>query len=82
MLPVGKQDQRAGLSGGVQVDEPLVLAAPEAKGQVLFLLDKVAVHQHVDEGQQLLGGLAVLGVGGVGEPVQGKPVKLQTVLLG
>ena len=52
-------------TAGVQVDEALVPAAPEPQGDVLQLLHEAAVHQHVQQGQELVRHLAA-GVGAVG----------------
>ncbi len=46
---VRQETEATGLTAGVQVDEPLVGAAPEPEGQVLQLLYEAAVHQHIQQ---------------------------------
>ena len=52
------QNQPSFLSGGVQIDKPLVGAAPEPQGDIVLGFNKFAVHQHIQQAQQLVGGFA------------------------
>ena len=55
---VGQEPQLPRFSGFVQINETLVGTAAEAQGQVFQLLHKPAVHQHIQQGDQLVSDLA------------------------
>ena len=62
---VGQPGEDPAGPGGVEIQQALVAAAPEAKADVLQFLHIAAVHQDVDEGEELVRHLAA-GVGALG----------------
>ena len=58
LLSVAPQDNAACRTGFGQVDEALVGGAAKTKGNVFQFLYELSVHQHVDEGEQLVSDLA------------------------
>ena len=52
------EDGFAGGEGAGHVQQALVGAAPETQGNIILRLDEGPVHQHVQQGQQGIGGLA------------------------
>ena len=53
----------SGGAGGVQINDALVAAAAEPQADIVLVLHKIAVHQHVDVLQKLVGHLAPPGTG-------------------
>ena len=51
-------DRLSGGKGLGHIQQPLVSAAPEAEGDVVLGLHKAAVHQHIQQAQQLVGDFA------------------------
>ena len=51
-------DRLSGGKGLGHIQQPLVPAAPEAEGDVVLGLHKAAVHQHIQQAQQLVGDFA------------------------
>ena len=53
-VPVREETQPAGLTGGVQIDEPLVAAASKPQGDIFQFLYKPPVHQNIQKGQHFV----------------------------
>ena len=51
-------DRLSGGKGLGHIQQPLVPAAPEAEGDVVLGLHKAAVHQHIQQAQQLVSDFA------------------------
>ena len=64
-MPVRQEAQPSCRPGGVQIDEPLVAAAPETERDVFQFLYEPAVHQNVQQGEEFVRHLAA-GVGPIG----------------
>ena len=83
-------DRLSGGKGLGYIQQPLVPAAPEAEGDVVLGLHKAAVHQHIQQAQQLVGDFApgvagnrpgqlLPGVAGVPYSPQSLPLLLLSV---